>query len=46
KGKSIDLIEQLSNEIFYYLLCQDIYKAFSNLNNRFKNLLSNSSYLL
>ncbi|CAF4365997.1 unnamed protein product [Rotaria sp. Silwood2] len=50
KRKSINSIEQLSNEMFYeifdYLLCQDIYKAFSNLNNRFENLLFNSSYLL
>ncbi|CAF4541571.1 unnamed protein product, partial [Rotaria sp. Silwood2] len=48
--KSINSIEQLSNEIFYeifdYPLCQDIYKAFSNLNNRFETLLFNSSYLL
>jgi len=47
--KSINSIEQLSNEIFYeifdYLLCQDISKAFSNLNNRFENLI-NSSYIL
>ncbi|UJR21074.1 hypothetical protein I4U23_024174 [Adineta vaga] len=48
--KSFRSIEHLSNDIFYEifdgLLCQDIYRAFSNLNNRFENLLSTSSYLL
>ncbi|CAF2032038.1 unnamed protein product [Rotaria magnacalcarata] len=50
KRKANNSIEQLSNEIiceiFDYLLWQDMYQAFSNLNNRFENLLTNSSYLL
>ena len=43
---SVNVIEKLSNELFYeifeYLDGWDIYQAFSNLNNRFENLLHNS----
>ena len=43
-------IENFSNEIFYeifdYLDGYDIYKAFSNLNNRFENLLINPFIVL
>ncbi|CAF5036102.1 unnamed protein product [Rotaria sp. Silwood1] len=43
-------IENLSNGIFYqifdYLDGYDIYKAFSNLNNRFENLLIDPSFLM
>ncbi|CAF1169773.1 unnamed protein product [Rotaria sordida] len=45
KKKTISCIENLSNEIFYeifdYLDGYNIYKAFSNLNIRFENLLIN-----
>jgi hypothetical protein len=47
---SINCIEDLSNEIFYeisdYLDGYDVYKAFSNLNNPFENLLIKSSLLM
>ncbi|CAF3308625.1 unnamed protein product [Rotaria sp. Silwood2] len=43
-------IENLSNGFFYqifdYLDGYDIYKAFSNLNNRFENLLIDPSFLM
>ncbi|CAF3936552.1 unnamed protein product [Rotaria sp. Silwood1] len=48
--KSINCIEDLSNEIFYeifdYLNGYDVYKAFSNFNNPFENLLIKSSLLM
>ncbi|CAF1459979.1 unnamed protein product [Rotaria sordida] len=48
--KSINCIEDLSNEIFYeifdYLDGYDVYNAFSNLNNSFENLLIKSSLLM
>ncbi|CAF3917889.1 unnamed protein product, partial [Rotaria sp. Silwood1] len=47
--KSVNYMENLPNEIFYemfdFLDGYDIYQAFSNLNNRFENLI-NSSLLM
>ncbi len=49
KLRSINCIENLSNELFYeifdYFDPWDIYIAFSNLNHRFQQLLNNSSVL-
>ncbi|CAF3979589.1 unnamed protein product, partial [Rotaria sordida] len=48
--KLVDCFENLSNELFYeifdYLEGCDLFKAFSNLNNRFQALLTSSSLRL
>ncbi|CAF3711886.1 unnamed protein product [Rotaria sordida] len=48
--KQVDCFENLSNELFYeifdYLEGCDLFKAFSNLNNRFQALLTSSSLRL
>ncbi|CAF3460132.1 unnamed protein product, partial [Rotaria sp. Silwood2] len=47
--QTITSIENFSNEFFYeifdYLYGDDIYKAFSNLNDRFQQLLNSSAVL-
>ncbi|CAF4376153.1 unnamed protein product, partial [Adineta steineri] len=48
--KSYTCLENLSNELLYeileYIDAHDIYKSFSNLNNRLQNLIISSSLLL